>query len=76
MASLYVSGDADHRQGVDAREAEEQREEAVHLDGEREKDGLVVPDVTSSKYLWVVSDASGQRASACLMSDLRLPSLL
>lgn len=51
MASLYVSGDADHRQGVDAREAEEQREEAVHLDGKREKHGLVVPDVTSSKYL-------------------------
>lgn len=31
MAAFYVSGDADDHQGVDAGQAEEQREEPVHL---------------------------------------------
>lgn len=35
VASLDVSGDADHGQRVDADEAKEQREEAVHLEEDR-----------------------------------------
>lgn len=35
VAALYVSGDTDHSQGVDAGQAEEQREEPVHLEGQR-----------------------------------------
>ena len=35
MAAFYVSGDADHGQGVDAGQAKEQSEEAVHLEGQR-----------------------------------------
>lgn len=36
VASLDVSGDADNGQGVDADEAEEQREEAIYLEGDGE----------------------------------------
>lgn len=32
MASLDVSGDTDYGQGVDARQAEKQSEEAVYLE--------------------------------------------
>lgn len=35
VAALYVSGDTDHSQGVDAGQAKEQREEAIHLEGQR-----------------------------------------
>lgn len=35
MAALYVSGDTDYSQGVDAGQAKEQSEEAIHLEGER-----------------------------------------
>lgn len=35
VAALYISGDTDDGQGVDAGQAKEQREEPVHLDGQR-----------------------------------------
>lgn len=35
MAALYVSGDTDYSQGVDAGQAKEQREEPIHLEGQR-----------------------------------------
>lgn len=35
MAALYVSGDTDYGQGVDAGQAKEQSEEAIHLEGQR-----------------------------------------
>lgn len=31
VAALYVSGDADHGQGVDAGQAKEEGEEPIHL---------------------------------------------
>lgn len=49
MASLDVSGDTDYGQGVDARKAKEQCEEAVYLEGNIKK-GLMSHDI-SSKHL-------------------------
>lgn len=35
VAALYVSGDTDYSQSVDAGQSKEQREEPVHLEGQR-----------------------------------------
>lgn len=47
VAALYVSGDADDSQGVDAGQAKEQREEPVHLEGRRAQHG---ESRTSSRF--------------------------
>lgn len=41
VASLDVSGDADHSQRVDADETKEQREEAIYLEEDRTRGPLI-----------------------------------
>lgn len=64
VASLDVSGDADDSQSVDAREAEEQREEAVHLVGDRRSGSWMVA-AHLQKHLGCSQSPSGDRLLHC-----------